>query len=118
MINGRGQIPFFNGAVTNTPVAVSTYTCMLYSIHAINTGLTDVFLQLFALPAASVVAGTTVPTQSWILPGGTGAGNRGAFALDFSKPLEFNGALTMLVATTPTGGTAPGSAAIVNLGVT
>lgn len=116
-MTGIGASPFFDGAVTNTPVALRAITSRLYYVHAINTGLTDVFLQMFNVPAAAVSAGTTVPVQSWVIPGGTGASNRGAFATAFDFPLQFNGAMSMLVATTATGGTAPGSAAIVNLGI-
>lgn len=117
MNTGIGASPFLDPAVTNTPVALRSNTSRLYYVHAINTGLTDVFLQMFNVPAASVTAGTTVPVQSWVIPGGTGASNRGAFASQFAFPIQFTGAMSMLVATTPTGGTAPGSAAIVNLGI-
>jgi hypothetical protein len=116
-MQGIGASPYFNVAVTNTPVALRAVSSRLYYVHAINTALTDVFLQMFDVPAASVVAGTTVPVQSWLLPGGTGASNRGAFEQAFPFPIQFNGAMSMLVATTAAGGTAPGSAAIVNLGI-
>lgn len=112
-----GASPYFNAAVTNTPVALRSNTARLYYVHAINTGLTDVFLQMFDVPAANVTAGTTVPVQSWLLPGGTGAANRGAFASQFAFPIQFTGAMSMLVATTATGGTAPGSAAHISLGI-
>lgn len=117
MNTGIGASTFLDPAVTNVPVAVRVNSSRLYYVHAINTGLTDVFLQMFNIPAAAVTAGTSVPIQSWVVPGGTGAGNRGAFATSFAFPINFPGAMSMLVATTPTGGTAPGSAAIVNLGI-
>lgn len=113
---GVGSTPYFNNAVTNTAVAVTAYPARVFYVHAINNTTTDVFLQVFDVAAASVVVGTTVPVQSWIIPGGSGASNRGAFEEALSWPLQFNTAISIAVTTTSTGSSAPGTAATINLG--
>ncbi len=113
---GAGSTPYFNSAVTNTAVAVTAYPTRVFYVHCVNNTLTDVFLQVYDRAAADVVVGTTVPTQSWIIPGGSGASNRGAFEEALSWPLQFFTALSIAATTTPTGNTAPSTAATVNLG--
>lgn len=113
---GVGFTPFLNSAVTNTAVAVAAYPVRLFYIHVINPNTTDVFIQIFDSQVGDVTVGTTTPKQSWLIPGGTGASNRGAFESEFSWPLQLLTALTIAVTTGPTNSTAPGTAIIVNMG--
>jgi len=113
---GIGYTPFLNTSVSNVPVVVTTYPTRVFWVHAINPNATDVFIQIFDKQSSEVVVGTTIPVQSWIVPGGTGLINRGAFEEILSWPLQLNTALTIAVTTAPTNATPPANAAIVNLG--
>lgn len=104
---GVGAIPYFNAAVTATKVAAVSRSCRVFFIEIINNDLTDIFLQVFDLASASVTVGTTTPTMVFIVPGGTGASNRGAFEEAFNFPIQFNNALTIAATTTATGSGAP-----------
>jgi len=108
---------FFNSAVDEDP-AVQVYSTrtLVFYVHLINPNTTDVFCQMFDALIANVIVGTTVPTYSFIIPGGSGASNRGAFEQEFAVPLQFNTALSIAVTTGATTNGAPGSDAVVNIG--
>ena len=112
----RGSTPYFNGSLSNTAVQVTAYPTRIFWCHFINPNTTDIFIQVFDKLAADVTVGVTVPNQSWIVPGGTGASNRGAFEEQFSFPIQMITALSIAATTTPTGAGAPASASISNLG--
>jgi hypothetical protein len=111
----RGSQPYFNSSVSSTATAVAVYPVRLFYVHAINADITDVFLQLFDASVANVTVGTTTPIQSWLIPGGIGGSNRGAFEESFSFPIQTNAALTIAVTTTATGSSPPSIPLIVNL---
>ena len=113
---GRGFSSFLDTAVSNSPVAVTAYPTRVFYVHAVNPNTADVFVQLFDAQVGDVIVGTTTPVQSWLIPGGTGASNRGAFEEEFSWPIQFDIAVTIAVTTEPSNGTAPSSAVIINLG--
>lgn len=108
---------FFNGAVDESPVVdVHVGRTLVFNIHVVGGDTTDTFLQMFDAAAASVTVGTTTPTLSFILPGGTGASNHGAYADVFPVPLQFSNSLSIAVTTTATGNGAPTNDAVVNIG--
>lgn len=103
----QGAIPYFNASVTATKVAVIARPCRLFFIEIIGNDTTDVFLQLFDATSANVTVGTTTPTMVLVIPGGSGASNRGAFEETFVFPIQFYNALTIAATTTATGSSAP-----------
>lgn len=102
--------PFRDPAVMNTAVAVKASAGALGSYHIQNPGSANAYLQLYDLAAGSVVVGTTTPVQTWWVPAG------GALDGELVRPLSFAAAITIAATTTPTGGTAPATALLVNLG--
>lgn len=109
---------FFNAAVDEDPVVNvhSTGRTLVFSIHAICPDTTDCYLQMFNAAAANVTVGTTTPAQSFLLPGGTGANNKGAYAITFPAPLQFDTALSIAVTAGPTNNVAPTGDAVINIG--
>jgi hypothetical protein len=85
----------------------------LVRVHAANTHTAMTFLQLFDAAATSeVTLGTTVPKLSIGIPLSSSVTlNLG----DLDKELLFKKGLVYAVASTATGGTAPGVAASVNI---
>lgn len=106
-----GFTAFRNTGVTNTAVAVKASAGCLYYYHVYNTNTSDVFLQIYDVASGSVTVGTTTPTYTLVVPAGGGI-------LDspFSAPMNFSTAITIAVTTTATGGTAPSTALLVNMG--
>lgn len=116
-VPNTGVNSFFNSAIDESPaVDIFAKPTLLFNLHVINPNTTDVFIQLFNALAANVTVGTTTPQLSYLVPGGTGASNRGAFAIDFAAPISFATALSCAVTTDATGSGAPASDAIVNVG--
>lgn len=102
-----------NAALSNTAVAISAISGRLYGWHVFNPGTALAYVQVYNLAAASVVVGTTTPTITLALPSNS-TSNVGVDGL-FSIPVEFSSAISMAATTTPTGGTAPGTALLANM---
>ena len=116
-VPNSGVNSFFNVAVDEDPaVTVFAHPALLFFIHVINPNTTDCFLQCFDALLADVTVGTTTPKYSFLLPGGTGASNRGVYDGAFAVPLTFTTGLVIAVTTGATTNGAPLSDAIVNLG--
>ncbi len=112
-----GLTAFFNAAVDEDPaVTVYAHRALVFFIHVINPNDTDCFLQCFNAAAADVIVGTTTPTYSFLLPGGTGADNRGAYAESYAVPLQFDTAFSIAVTTGVATNGAPSADAVVNIG--
>lgn len=86
----------------------------LYDLHVSNPNTTDVFLLLW--DASNPTPGTTAPTASFCVPGGSGSSNRGVYDLVLDHPMSFYTALTATIVTAANGSTAPGSACTINIG--
>lgn len=105
-------VPFFDGSVTGVIETLADSAVELHALEVSNpNNAQDVFLQLF--DAAAPVLGTTAPSLSLIVPGGT-ATARGAMDKFFAHPILFRTALKYAVTTTPTGAVSPGSAVTLN----
>lgn len=88
---------------------------LLKWIHVSNPNTTDVFLQIFN--ASNPTPGSTTPTLSFCIPGGTGASNRGCYNQEFGAVgVTMSTAITYTITTTASGSTAPGSACTVGIG--
>lgn len=62
-------------AANTTPVAVCSGSCILTGITVFSNSANVAYVKLYATPAASVVAGTTVVTDQVLIPASTsGAG--------------------------------------------
>jgi len=109
--------PFFDAAVTGVvEAAVAGCSCELDHFEASNGSGANAFLQLFdAANAAAVTLGTTVPNQSYLIPGA--AGTTGAADRIFTRPILFESGLSYAVTTTPTGNTSPASTITLNAGL-
>lgn len=116
MTDSYGATPFFNSALVATKVVVRAAGCRVFFIEVINNDLTDIYLQMFDALTANVTVGTTVPTLSLFIPGGTGASNRGGFIETFAVPIAFRTGLVIAATTTATGSGAP-TACVVNMAV-
>lgn len=104
--------PYFNSAVTNSLVGVSTgpkNNRILY-VTVVNPNTADVWLQMFDIAGGKVniTLGTTPPTRSIFVPGGSGS-NSGAVTLIFPVPITVWNELTIAGTTTATGSAAPSS---------
>lgn len=114
---GVGANAFFNAAVDEDPaVTVHVGRTLLFFLHVINPNTTNCFLQCFDALLANVVVGTTTPTYSFLLPGGSGASNWGAYAETFTVPLQFNTGLVIAVTTGVATNGAPSADSPVNIG--
>ena len=114
---GVGVNSFFNAAVDESPaVTVQAGRTLLFFVHVVNGDTTDCYLQCFDALLADVVVGTTTPKYSFLLPGGSGASNHGAYAENFTAPLQFNAGLVIAVTTGATTNGAPTNDAVVNIG--
>lgn len=111
-----GLTPFFDSTVDETAVDVYAHRCLVFYLHVINNTTTDTFIQMFNAVAADVTVGTTSPQYSFVMPGGTGASNRGAFAEQFAIPLQFTTALSIAVTTGITTNGAPATDGSINIG--
>lgn len=104
--------PFFDASVTATAELARGRTTSVHTLEVQNPNAIDVYLQLFnAVAAANVTLGTTTPDQSYLIPG------NGVSDKLFYTPLRFMLGLVYAVTTTATGSTAPGSAAVLNMGL-
>lgn len=110
-----GLTRFRNIAVTNTAVAVKGSAGNIYSINAYNPGVALAYLHIYNVAAASVTVGTTVPNWSIALPS-TATGTVGIDAISDIPYFTASGAFSVAASTTPNGGTAPGTALVVNIG--
>lgn len=104
-----GLTTFFNGAVTNTAVAVKASAGQVYSWMLFNPSGAVAYLQVFNVAAAGVTVGTTAPLFS--IP--VQAGTQVPFSTDIG--IAFGTAISVAATTTPTGSSAPGTAMVVNI---
>jgi|SRR5882672_11149079 len=58
---GQGVLGFFNDAVAATVIQIKSQQGQLFGMNLVNSTAAVAYLQVFGLPAASVVLGTTVP---------------------------------------------------------
>ena len=109
--------PFFDASVTGVvESAITGCPCELDHFEASNSSGSDAFLQLFdAASASDVTLGTTVPNQSYFIPGPAGA--TGGADRIYTRPILFEAGLAYAVTTTPTGNTSPASAITLNAGL-
>ena len=110
------QDTYFSNAATATATTITSAPASLHSLECSNPNATDVFVQLFNLPARIVTLGTTTPKMSLLVPGGAGASNRGATDKMFDPPIYFDEAMSFAVTTTPAGSTAPTTNSTLNVG--
>jgi hypothetical protein len=98
----QGSLPFYNDNVAATPVNIkSNGMALLCGLKIVNTTAAVAYLQVFDLPAASVVLGTTPP--KWVIPLGASETTNPS---DMSPPVQFTGTgLSIAGTTTPTGNT-------------
>ena len=111
----RGETPFLNAALTDTPVLVKTGKVSLSSYFIYNGSNAAVFIRCFdAAAAADVTLGTTTP--DYVLGAKTVEFVQG----EFGKPLQFTKGLVIGAVTTAadSGHVAPNVAAVVNFGLT
>lgn len=104
--------PAFAGGSSEVTIKASTGN--VYDLHVANPNTTDVYLLLF--DASNPTPGTTAPTRSFCVPGGTGSSNCGVYDLTLNPPIMFNTAITATVVTAANGSTAPSSAVDLNIG--
>lgn len=108
-------LTLFDSSVAATAEAGRTIGGYIKKIHAINSNVVDVYLQLFDAAVADVTVGTTTPKQSYLIPAGSGGG-AGAYADDFGVDgLHFQTAITYACTTTATGNTAPTTGLVLNV---
>lgn len=111
--SGEGLLVLRDPALTNTAVAVKASAGRLYGYHIFNPGTALAYVQIYNVAAASVVVGTTTPIITLAMPSNSSS-NVGVDHL-FSTPVTFATAIAVAATTTPTGGTAPGTAIVVNV---
>lgn len=109
---GTGTL--FDADANNTAQVLKASAGRLYALEVSNPNTTDVFVQLFDVAAGGVTVGTTTPKLSLLVPGGTGASNRGGMDKVFTVPVAFDTAITYAVTTTPTGSADPTSDVTLN----
>jgi hypothetical protein len=98
----QGSLPFCDDAVGGTVKTVkSGGAILLFGLKLVNTTAAAAYLQMFALPAASVTLGTTPPYLFFRL------GSNESIFIGMNEPITFNGAgMSVAGTTTPTGNSA------------
>ena len=103
--------PQIGNALSTTVIAIKPGAGALSLLQCYNPNSSQIYVQLFNLPKASVTLGTTTPILSVpIAPTSTGG-----FALSPSG-LVFTGAISAAATTTATGSSAPSTAPDCNFG--
>lgn len=96
----QGSLPFFNDNVAATPVNIkSNGAALLCGLKLVNTTAAAAYLQIFDVPAASVVLGTTVP--KWVIPLSASETTNPS---DMTPPIQFTGTGLSIAGTTTAGG--------------
>lgn len=97
---------YYNGSLSNTKVEVLAGVANLYGFEIENNDASsEVFVQIFDKPSASVTVGTTAPDYSFRIPAGA---NFGKDAESF--PIRFHSlGITIACTSTRTGAGAPAS---------
>lgn len=108
--SSNGVSTFGNNALTSTGVQIKSTAGGLYDFTLFNPSIATTYFQFFLLPSASVTVGTTAPS----LVIGVAAGATVTQAL--TVPRTGGTGLTICATTTPTGSTAPATAAVVTVG--
>jgi hypothetical protein len=99
----------------NTPVQLTTGEARIMDIDVVNTDTEDRWLQLFDQTATPVM-GTTTPVLSYMIPAASSGTVRGSFSKSFDPSgLLVSNSCWYALATTPTGGAALSTAAVVNI---
>lgn len=109
-----GLQTYRNAALSNTDQAVKTSWGNVYWINAYNPNATLAYLHFYDASTASVTVGTTTPKLSIAIPS-TANGTIG-YDVPLPIPITFSTAITVASSTTAGGGTAPGTALVVNIG--
>ena len=107
---GVGMDAFRNSAVLASAIAVKSSAGNLYMVHIENSNSSKAYLQFYDLGAGSVVVGTTTPTLTLLIPA------TGGYDGFLPVPFAFATAISIAATTTATGGTAPGTGLLVNIG--
>jgi hypothetical protein len=96
----QGAFPFFNDNVAGAAVNIkSNGMALLCGLKLINTTAAAAYLQVFDVPAASVVLGTTVP--KFVVPLGA---SEIMSPESFEPPIQFTGTGLSIAGTTTAGG--------------
>lgn len=101
--------PTVAATVENAMATDTSGSVELYGVEVSNPNVASGFLQLFNLPAANVILGTTAPKLSLFIPGA------GATDKWYDKGVYFNGGLSYAVTTTANGSTGLASNCVLNL---
>lgn len=109
-----GATPYRNAALSNTKQVVKAAPGKVWWYNIFNPGVALAYLHFYDAASADVTVGTTVPTLSIALPSIATA----SVGVDSPQVvgLQFSTAITIAATTTPGGGTAPGTALVVNIG--
>ena len=97
-------------ALSNTATAIKSSAGNIYLLHVENPNSSKAYLQFYDVAAGSVTVGTTTPKLSLLIPA-TG-GHDGYLPI----PIAFGTAITVAATTTATGGAAPTTGLLVNIG--
>lgn len=103
---------FSNSALSNTVTAVKASAGKLGGYVIGNPNASAIYIQVFNKAVGSVTLGTTVPDMVFLIPG---AANGAGANVEFTQGIPLGTAITVAVTTTPTGSTAPGTGAVVNI---
>jgi len=108
--------PFRDTAVLATAVAVVAGPCRLTGLHVSNVNANAMYLHFYNVLHSSVVVGTTTPTLSLMIPGGSATAPGGCDTIPgVANGCRFSTALSIAATTALTGNTAPGTGLNVNL---
>lgn len=108
--------PFRNTNILATPVAVSAGPCRLTGLHVSNVNTNVMYLHFYNDIHSNVTVGTTTPTLSLMIPGGSATAPGGCDTIPgIGNGCRFSTALSIAATTALTGNTAPGTGLNVNL---
>ena len=112
MANNVANNKYSNAALDETKDTVTVGETYLANIVVSNRDTAEVSIQLFDKLAANVTVGTTVPDWIVTVPASSVSN------ILMTLPILFGTGIVAACATTPTGNSAPGTAAVVNLAFT
>jgi len=105
--------PYFDSDGDNTAQAMKVSGGEVRRLHVVNLNTADAYFQLFDAATSGVTVGTTVPVQSYLVPGGNGT-NSGGLDITLEDGIKFETAITYACTTTAAGGTDPTTGLVVN----
>lgn len=108
--SATGTSIFRDIALSNADVTVKSSAARLYNYYLYNPNTSDVWVHFYNALIANVTVGTTTPTWSVFVPAG------GTAEREFTIPISFGTGIAAAATTTLTGGTAPASAVVAEVG--